>query len=90
MKKILIFIILINILTLNSFSVEIKDCSKFSKLSAEYYKCKTNSLIKETKNYTDNFIKDTKSYQDKEWSEEKSKLDDAKKKLKDAKKKVLD
>ena len=90
MKKILVFIIMVNLLTLNSFSVEINDCSKYSKLSTEYYKCKTNSLIKETKNYTDNFIKDTKSYQDKEWSEEKSKLDDAKKKLKDAKKKVLD
>ena len=90
MKKILVFFILVNLLTLNSFSIEIKKCSKYSKLSTEYYKCKTNSLIKETKNYTDNFIKDTKSYQDKEWSEEKSKLDDAKKKLKDAKKKVLD
>ena len=90
MKKILIFIILINILTLNSFSVEITDCSKYSKLSTEYYKCKTDNLIKDTKNYTDNFIKDTKNYQDKEWTEEKSKLKNAKKKLKDAKKKVLD
>ena len=90
MKKILVFFILVNLLTLNSFSIEIKKCSKYSKLSTEYYKCKTNSLIKETKNYTDNFIKDTKNYQDKEWTEEKSKLDDAKKKLKDAKKKVLD
>ena len=90
MKKILVFFILVNLLTLNSFSIEIKKCSKYSKLSTEYYKCKTNNLIKDTKNYTDNFIKDTKNYQDKEWSEEKSKLDDAKKKLKDAKKKVLD
>ena len=90
MKKILVFFILVNLLTLNSFSIEIKKCSKYSKLSTEYYKCKTNNLIKDTKNYTDNFIKDTKNYQDKEWTEEKSKLKNAKKKLKDAKKKVLD
>ena len=90
MKKIFFFIILINIFTLNSFSAEIKDCSKYSKLSTEYYKCKTDNLIKDTKNYTDNFISDTKNYQEKEWTEEKSKLKDAKEKLKDAKKKVLD
>tara|TARA_Y100000590_G_scaffold318739_1_gene360682 strand:+ start:226 stop:498 length:273 start_codon:yes stop_codon:yes gene_type:complete len=90
MKKILIFIILINTLTLNSFSGEIKDCSKYSKLSTEYYKCKSDNLFKDAKKYTDNFISDTKYYQDKEWSEEKSKLKDAKNKLKDVKKKVLD
>ena len=90
MKKILVFFILVNLLTLNSFSIEIKKCSKYSKLSTEYYKCKTDNLIKDTKNYTDNFIKDTKKYQEKKWTEEKSKLKDTKKKLKDAKKKVLD
>jgi len=90
MKIILIFIILINIFTLRSFSAEIKDCTKYSKLSTEYFKCKTENLIKDTKNYTDNFIKDTKNYQEKEWTDEKSKLEDAKKKIKDAKKKVLD
>tara|TARA_Y100000590_G_scaffold382876_1_gene453170 strand:- start:290 stop:562 length:273 start_codon:yes stop_codon:yes gene_type:complete len=90
MKKILFFIILVNLLTLNSFSAEIMDCSKYSKLSTEYYKCKTNNLIKDAKNYTNNLIENTKNYQDKKWSEEKSKLDTAKKKLKDAKKKVLD
>ena len=89
MKKILISIILINILTLNSLSDELNDCSNYSILSSKYYKCKTNSLIKETKNYTDNFIKDTKSYQDKEWSEEKNKLEDAKNKIEDVKDKVL-
>ena len=90
MKKILIFIILINILTLNSFSAEIKDCSKYSVLSTEYYKCKTDNLIINTKNYTDYFIKKTKNYQEKEWTEEKSKLELTKEKLKDAKKKILD
>ena len=69
MKKILISIVLINIFTLNSFSSELNNCSKYSKLSAKYYKCKA-----------DNFIEDTKSYQKEEWSEEKSKLEDTKKK----------
>ena len=90
MKKILIFIILINILTLNAFSAEIKDCSNYSILSTEYYICKTNNLIMNTKNYTNNLIKSTKNYQEKEWTEEKSKLEDAKKKFKEAKKKVLE
>ena len=85
-----IFTILINTFALNTLSAEIKDCSKYSKLSTEYYKCKTGNLVKDTKNYTDNFIKDTKKYQEKKWTEEKSKLKDTKKKLKDAKKKVLD
>ena len=69
MKKILISIILINIFTLNSFSAELKNCSKYSKLSTKYYKCKTG-----------NFIEDTKNYQKKEWSKEKSKLEDVKNK----------
>ena len=90
MKKIFFFIILINIFTLNSFSAEIKDCSKYSKLSTEYYKCKTDNLIKDTKNYTDNFIKNTKNYQEKEWTEEKFKLENTKKKLKNVKKKILE
>ena len=90
MKKILVFIIIVNLLTLNSFSVEIKDCSKYSKLSTEYYKCKTNILMKDTKNYTDNFIKNTKNYQEKEWTEEKFKLENTKKKLKNVKKKILE
>ena len=90
MKKILILIIFINISTLNSISAEIIDCSKYSKLSTEYYKCKTDNLIKDTKNYADDFVKDTKKYQKKEWTEEKSKLENTKEKLKDAKKKILD
>ena len=51
MKKILISIILINIFTLNSFSAELNDCSKYSKLSTKYYKCKTGNFIEDTKNY---------------------------------------
>ncbi len=90
MKKILILIIFINISTLNSISAEIIDCSKYSKLSTEYYKCKTDNLIKDTKNYADDFVKDTKKYQKKEWTEEKSKLENTKKKLKDTKKNILD
>ena len=90
MKKILILIIFMNISTLKSFSAEIIDCSKYSKLSTEYYKCKSDNLIKDTKNYADDFVKDTKKYQKKEWTEEKSKLENTKEKLKDAKKKILD
>ena len=70
MKIILISIILINILTLNSLSDELNDCSNYSILSSKYYKCKTN-----------NFLKDTKNYQKKEWSEEKNKLENVKDKV---------
>ena len=35
MKKILIFIILISIFTLNAFTAERADCSKYIKLSTE-------------------------------------------------------
>ena len=51
MKKILISIILIKIFRLNSFSAELNDCSKYSKLSTKYYKCKTGNFIENTKNY---------------------------------------
>ena len=51
MKKIFIYIILINIFALNSFSAELNDCSMYSKLSTMYYKCKTDNFIKNTKNY---------------------------------------
>ena len=72
MKKILISSFLFIILSSNSFSNEIEDCSKYSKLSAQFYKCKSTKFIKETKNY-----------QKKEWSKEKDKLDKIKKKVLD-------
>jgi hypothetical protein len=64
MKKILISIIFINILTLSSYSAELKDCSIYNKLNPKYLACKAG-----------NVIKDTANYQKKVWSEEKKKID---------------
>ena len=68
-KKILIFLISMHILTVSSISVELSDCSIYSKLNPKYVACKAG-----------NFVKDTKNYQSKEWSKEKGKLDKLKKK----------
>ena len=35
-------------LTLNSFSAELNDCSMHNKLSTMYYKCKTDNFIKKS------------------------------------------
>ena len=67
MKKIILSIICLNILILNSYSLELEDCSKFSKFSSDFYICKKN-----------NFVKDSKEYQKKEWSEGKKRLENAK------------
>jgi hypothetical protein len=63
MKKILIFIIFIHILTLNSYAAELKDCSVYSKLNPNYLACKAA-----------NFAKNTANYQSKEWSQESKKI----------------
>ena len=63
MKKILFSIIITFILTLNSYAIELEDCSKYSKLNPMYFTCKAS-----------NFAKDTANYQNKEWSKEKDKL----------------
>ena len=47
MKKILIFLIFINIFTLNSYSDELKDCSVYSKLNPKYLACKAATKISE-------------------------------------------
>tara|TARA_Y100000389_G_C17253800_1_gene409489 strand:- start:262 stop:483 length:222 start_codon:yes stop_codon:yes gene_type:complete len=70
MKKILIFITIMHILTLNSYSAELKDCSIYNKLNPKYLACKAG-----------NVIKDTANYQKKEWSEEKEKINKIKKKV---------
>ena len=44
-------------------------------------KCKSNLIKNKTISAGENFVKDTKDYQKKEWSEEKSKVDDVKKKV---------
>ena len=51
MKKILILIVFIKILTLNSYAAELKDCSTYSKLNPKYLLCKTGNLSKKTMNY---------------------------------------
>ena len=51
MKKILIFITIMHILTLNSYSAELKDCSIYNKLNPKYLACKAGNVIKDTANY---------------------------------------
>ena len=60
MKKILISIIFLNLLTFNAYTDELKDCSVYSKLNPKYLACKAA-----------NFAKDAKNYQKKTWSKEK-------------------
>ena len=62
MKKILISIIFIHTLTINAYTAELKDCSKYSKFNPKYLACKAT-----------NFAKDAKNYQSQEWSNEKKK-----------------
>tara|TARA_B100000780_G_C20678750_1_gene270125 strand:+ start:36 stop:248 length:213 start_codon:yes stop_codon:yes gene_type:complete len=64
MKKILFSIIFTHILTLNSYAVELKDCSIYSKLNPKYLAC-----------IAANFAQETKNYQTEQWSEEKTKVD---------------
>ena len=58
MKKILIIITFIGLSTLNSNAVEIKDCSKYSKLNPKYLACKAANVAKGTLKYqTEQFYK---------------------------------
>ena len=81
MKKI-IFIFITFLLSLNtySFSNEL-NCDEFKKLSVNYMKCKANLIKDKTVSAGKNFIDDTKNYQNKEWSDEKSKLNNLKEKV---------
>ena len=81
MKKI-IFIFITFLLSLNtySFSNEL-NCDEFKKLSVNYMKCKANLIKDKTVSAGKNFIDDTKNYQNKEWSDEKSKLNNLKEKI---------
>ena len=51
MKKILILIVLLQTITLNSYSAELKDCSIYSKFNPQYFACKTANIAKSTINY---------------------------------------
>ena len=70
MKNILIYITLIQIITLNTYAAEIEDCSIYSKLNPKYLACKTA-----------NFAKNATNYQKKTWSKEKDKMKKLKEKV---------
>ena len=81
MKKIIsIFITFLLSLNTYSFSNEL-NCDEFKKLSVNYMKCKANLIKDKTVSAGKNFIDDTKNYQNKEWSNEKTKLNNLKKKV---------
>ena len=81
MKKI-IFIFIIFLLSLNTYSFSnVLNCDEFKKLSVNYMKCKANLIKDKTVSAGKNFIDDTKNYQNKEWSNEKTKLNNLKEKV---------
>ena len=81
MKKI-IFIIITFLFYLNSYSLSDElNCNEFKKFSVNYMKCKANLIKDKTVSAGKNFIDDTKNYQNKEWSDEKSKLNNLKEKV---------
>ena len=67
---------------LNSYSLSDElNCNEFKKFSVSYMKCKANLIKNKTVSAGKNFIDDTKNYQNKEWSDEKSKLNNLKEKI---------
>ena len=81
MKKIIFFIIILNLLKMNVHSEEIIDCSQYNKLSKIYLECKANYIKEKTLSIGKNVVEDTKNYQINEWSDEKEKLKKMKKKI---------
>ena len=79
-KKFFIFITFLFCFNSYSFSNEL-DCNEFKKFSVNYMKCKANLIKDKTVSAGKNFIDNTKNYQNKEWSDEKSKLNDLKEKV---------
>ena len=81
MKKI-IFIVITLLFYLNSYSFSDElNCNEFKKFSVSYMKCKANLIKDKTVSAGKNFIDDTKNYQNKEWSNEKTKLNNLKEKV---------
>ena len=67
---------------LNSYSLSNElNCNEFKKFSVSYLKCKANLIKNKTVSAGKNFIDDTKNYQNKEWSNEKTKLNNLKEKV---------
>ena len=54
---------------------------QIKKFSVNYMKCKANLIKNKTVSAGKNFIDDTKNYQNKEWSNEKTKLNNLKEKV---------
>ncbi len=79
-KKIFIFITFLFCFNSYSFSNEL-DCNEFKKFSVNYMKCKAKMIKNKTISGSKNFIDDTKKFQNKEWSDEKSKLNNFKEKV---------
>ena len=79
-KKFLIFITFLFCFNSYSFSNELY-CNEFKKFSVNYMKCKANVIKNKTISSGKNFIDDTKKFQNKEWSDEKSKLNNLKEKV---------
>ena len=79
-KKIFIFITFLFCFNSYSFSNEL-NCNEFKKFSVNYMKCKANVIKNKTISGSKNFIDDTKNFQKKEWSDEKSKLNNLKEKV---------
>ena len=79
-KKFLIFITFLFCFNSYSFSNELY-CNEFKKFSVNYMKCKANVIKNKTISSGKNFMDDTKKFQNKEWSDEKSKLNNLKEKV---------
>ena len=79
-KKIFIFITFLFCFNSYSFSNEL-NCNEFKKFSVNYMKCKANLIKNETISGGKKFIDDTKNFQNKQWSDEKSKLNNLKEKV---------
>ena len=80
--KNLIYAIIVFYLSLNTYSFSSEgDCSELKKFSINYMTCKANLIKNKTLSVGKNFVNDTKNFQKREWSEEKSKLNDLKEKV---------
>jgi len=83
MKKIILFTLFLLMIVNSKSFANVENCKEFKKFSVEYFKCKGNIIKDKTISKGQNIIKDTKDYQNKEWTEEKTKLDEVKDKAKD-------
>ena len=81
MKKIIIFTYILTLSIHNQLYSNELNCDEHKKFSVNYMKCKANLIKDKTVSTGKNFINDTKNFQNKEWSDEKSKLNNLKEKV---------